>query len=263
MIAWVAMAGVIFLLVLPNFVFRFCFSLFLPIKNYDHSTIEELYFALTNTLLVFLMSFFVVSYFWSATNEIVGEFSFVLPIYYLAVVVEALLLGFLCCCYSWLKFKCGDTRFFKLYHAFAAKFLFRHIPEWHMILSDFGEYKATVLVDVMTVENHLYQGKVGTYFTDKEGQLTGIFIVKAKRFQLDYYLKDREANKAKPIGDYWKPIPGKNLYLLADKIINFNVRYEVLSPSESEMEQLVLKELMKSMGGQKLSVKVTISPPKE
>ena len=290
MTAWVAAAGFIFLLAVPNFLFRFCFSIFLPIKGTDYSTSKELYFALTNTAIVFLLSFLfarqfysvpISNYetvlsglhsteyfnqspvnFWKAAHQVAWEFVYILPFFYLAVGLEGLSLGGLCICYSWLKFKLGNTGLFKIYHFFMERFLFRHIPEWHMILSDFGEYRATVVADVMTLENHLYQGNVGTYFTDKEGQLTGIFLLDAKRFQFDHYLADRKDDKAKPVSEYWKAIPGKNLYILSDKILNFNIHYKSVLHSEAKVREIVAKELAKSLPTQKFSVKISLSEEK-
>jgi hypothetical protein len=47
---------------------------------------------------------------------------------------------------------------------------------------------------------------------------------------------DRKKNRAKDLSDYWKAIPGANLYVSYDKTVTLNLRYEL--PDEDLLERL-------------------------
>lgn len=101
------------------------------------------------------------------------------------------------------------------------------VSKWHVLLTPFnfapGEH--TVAADLMTVEDHLYQGLVRDYFLDKDGDLSGILLEKPRRFDRRGYLVAKEKDPQTSAEHFWKEIPSANLYLPADKMLSLNVRY--------------------------------------
>ncbi len=73
----------------------------------------------------------------------------------------------------------------------------------------------------------------------KDGELRGLLLKNAKRFQYSKLEADRIANIAKPNGQYWKDIPGANMYISYDKIVTLNLRYEM--PNDTLLQFLSQK----------------------
>lgn len=91
-------------------------------------------------------------------------------------------------------------------------------------------------MDVLTTADVLYKGHVLNFFLDKEGELSGIFLEYPRRFDRLGFIGDREKGVAKSDTDsYWKNIPGNNLYIPNEKIVNLNVRY--LTENEATLLQ--------------------------
>ncbi len=83
-------------------------------------------------------------------------------------------------------------------------------------------------VDVLTVEDHLYQGFVdegGGYFVDVNGELSGLLLTKARRFDRPGYLAAKCANASTMPDAFWRQIPGSDLYIPSGKIVSMNLRY--------------------------------------
>ena len=83
----------------------------------------------------------------------------------------------------------------------------------------------SVAADLLTAEDHLYQGIIGDYFLDPDGELSGILLTVPRRFDRTGYLAAKEKNPSTTASQFWKEIPGYNLYLPRDKILSLNLRY--------------------------------------
>ena len=117
----------------------------------------------------------------------------------------------------------------RLYERWAGEFLLKNISEWHALLTPFTFAKnppRKVLVDVITSDDHLYRGEVGDYYIDTNGRLTGILLDDTYRFDRKGYLTDKQLGQPRAKSEYWKAIPGQNLYLAADRISTLNLSYE-------------------------------------
>src|SRR5437660_2546212 len=133
--------------------------------------------------------------------------------------------------------------------------LLRRVSEWHPLFTPFVFHpreKRRVEVDVMTTDMHLYRGTVKSHFINKDGLLTGLILKDAKRFQYSRLEADREVGAQKPIEEYWKPIPGSNLYIPYEKTVTLNLRYELPDPGMAK----VLKDAVSRITGMDTSVTV-------
>ena len=111
--------------------------------------------------------------------------------------------------------------------------LLKRVSEWEPLFTDFVFHprdKRRVEVDLMTSDNHLYRGTIENHFLDKDGELRGLLLKNAKRFQYSKLKADLLAGKQKPTEQYWKDIPGSNMYVPYDKIVTLNLRYELSKP---------------------------------
>jgi hypothetical protein len=118
------------------------------------------------------------------------------------------------------------------------------ISEWHVLLTDFATPGArqSIEIDVMSVDGILYQGRLKDYFFDVEGELAGILLSHARRFDREEYLNDKKADLqmamekksagqaiapfTKATSEYWEEIPGADLfYIPKERISNINVRH--------------------------------------
>jgi hypothetical protein len=166
--------------------------------------------------------------YWSAANQVIRRQARLLFWYYLLVLSEAFLYARLSAKYGlWRATLTGWRR--RLYMSVADKILLPSVSEWHLLLTPFY-YPPTppreVWVDVLTTGDVLYKGHVNSYFLDKEGELSGVFLESPRRFDRQGLLRDREQKAPKRDNDsYWTDIPSNNLYIPSDKISNLNVRY--------------------------------------
>jgi hypothetical protein len=175
--------------------------------------------------------------------------------YYLAVFIEALIIGSFTCYY-------GNIRAWKPFgwnlknaKRFYEKFFLPSISEWHAMFTPFtfATYpKRIVQVDVLTSDGMLYQGEVDDFHVNSEGRLMGILMKNARRYLRAEFLEDRKANKDRPRESYWRAIPGESFYLIADKISNLNLSYLPQEPL-AELAQGSLKKL-------KITASVKIQP---
>src|SRR5690349_3625547 len=128
----------------------------------------------------------------------------------------------------------------------AGKLLLRRVSEWHALLTPFVFHpneRRVVEVDLMTVDRHLYRGEVSDFFLDRDGQLTGLLLKQAKRYQYAKLEADRAAGKSLPLEDYWKNIPGANLFVPYDKTVTLNLRYEMPPADVTELLNKVIAQL--------------------
>jgi hypothetical protein len=118
----------------------------------------------------------------------------------------------------------------------------QNISEWHVLLTSFLFPGTTIHVDVLTIEDHLYQGDVLDYTRDREGNLAGLYLNNAQRYDRTglladraELLADRAERKAKANAEYWRAIPGKRLFIFADKISTLNVRPQTTLAAAGEL----------------------------
>jgi hypothetical protein len=134
----------------------------------------------------------------------------------------------------------GRLRHFGPYAWFASRMLIPALSEWHVLLTDFNfppRERRSVEIDAMTKGNILYRGNVADYFLGTSGELSGLLLKAAQRFQYDKLVDDRKAGKARESSDYWKPIAGGgNFYLPNDNIASLNIRYQLPT---TEFEKIV------------------------
>lgn len=176
--------------------------------------------------------------FWSSLNSVLKRQGRFLSWFYFLVVVEAG--GF-----SWLahQFRAGKRRWRDRIGAWVLPPV---ISEWHVMLTDFGSpsLKRAIELDILSTDGILYQGKLKDYFFDVEGELSGILLSHALRFDRDEYIDHKRAdilgtlNKSmfrkppKPFTQessmYWREIPGADLfYIPKSRIANINVRHVI------------------------------------
>ncbi len=142
--------------------------------------------------------------------------------YYGLIFIEGIWFGYL-------TRKYGDWSDHRIYQWVARKILLPNVSEWQLLLTDFSfpkRPKRDVFADVLC-DDHLYRGKVGDYFLDTSGQLSGIFLKNVERFRRKDYEQacQRQGNVFVQKGIFWTEIPGANFYTPANQITNLNVRF--------------------------------------
>jgi hypothetical protein len=165
--------------------------------------------------------------FWHALNKVIRRQARFLFWYYLLVLLESRIFAWFTRNYGkWsttLKGRRG-----KVYSLLANKVLLPTVSQWHVLLTTFSypsEPKREVWVDVLSTVDILYTGHVVSFFLDKDGELSGIFLEHPRRFDRKGYLDDAQHGKQREKDTYWKKIPSNNLYIPNEKIVNLNVRY--------------------------------------
>lgn len=122
-------------------------------------------------------------------------------------------------------------------------FLLKHVSEWQILFTTITlrsqDRKKAVEVDVIC-DGTLYRGRLVNWFTGQDGALAGIFITEAARFRRDDWNRDSLDDRQCKREDYWRPIPGAKLYLVADSISNYNVRYVDTLESSSDLISNIL-----------------------
>ncbi|MGH9743691.1 MAG: hypothetical protein ACRD51_15205, partial [Candidatus Acidiferrum sp.] len=116
----------------------------------------------------------------------------------------------------------------------------------YVLLSPFllpAKPKRKVIADLMTGDDHLYRGQVVGHEVDTDGNLRGVLISEALRFDRRSYLQDKDSGKAISPNGYWKKIPGKNLFIFADKLSTLNLSYQPPASTIQETLQEMLKKL--------------------
>jgi len=254
MLALLASYFVIFYFLVPSRIFRFS-AFFLKLKRFQRTQTEEITFAFLFAILPFafaaLTSFSLEALFgygfasWRHYQDILEAayseelFRNHLPRFWssLSIVVVAqilFLMAFYIFCFVevfifiGLVKKWGDWREQHPRYKWFADKLLRNISEWDMLLTPFNfprRENRIVVSDVLTVEDHLYQGIVKEYYLSTDGELTGIFLKSPYRFNHGDYKAKKEVDPSVKKKGFWIRIPGENLYLPKDKILNLNVWY--------------------------------------
>jgi hypothetical protein len=252
MLALLASYFVIFFFIVPSRIFRIS-ALFLKLKKFQRTRTEEITFAFLFAIVPFsiaaAVSLFLeargtlvswrhyqeifnaayseeyfrnsVPQFWSSLSDIVVAQSLFLVAYYLLCLLEVFL-------FVELVKKWGDWHERHRFYKWFAEKLLRNISEWDMLLTPFNfprNEKRIVVCDALTVEDHLYQGIVRDYYLSLEGELTGVFFKPAYRFNRQGYTAKKLGDASTRAEDFWVRVPGDNLYVPKDKILNLNVWY--------------------------------------
>ncbi len=281
MIALLASLVLIVYFLVPGVLFRFFFSLFIPLKKFHRTKGEEIRFAVVVALIPLGVAaillwesgwfarhpfgfvsadyriVFAAAYsesffqhheeaFWQSAARAFWVQGILLAWYYFFLVVEAVPLGSL---------SRGYGRFHKnpFYGWWARKILLPSISEWHVLLTAFAFPAKTprdVMADVLTSDDHLYRGVVADHYVDREGKLSGILLKEVIRFDRVTYLREKGSGSVRPVSSYWKPIPGQNVCIFAGKIININLSYEAPPPK-------LIQQVVQDLG---IAARVKVAP---
>ena len=291
MLALIASAGLVFYLLVPGILFKGLFSLFIPLDKFHRTRSEELTFGAFASLLPLALTFLVVlsagwfgnhpfyfpdsaaqttsdyqtafssaysetffsqhqQEFWGAASRIAHRQARILVWLYIFTASEALLFG-------WLGKNFGRFHKFKPYDFAANKFLLPNISPWYFLLTPFmwpPKPERKVMVDLLTSDDHLYRGQVVGHEVDTDGNLRGVLISESLRFDRRTYLKDKDLDPSVNPDDYWKKIPGKNLFVFADKLATLNLSYLPPASTMPEILQQILSKL-------KIDAQVSVESP--
>jgi hypothetical protein len=290
MIALTASLFLLFYVLVPGGIFRFALSLAVPLKKFHKTKTQEISFAVLASFLPFWFAMALTwsfvnwpfpshesnqmrreayrtvfvgldndkelevlvksGVFWRSTTNILRRQTRFLIWFYLLVMAEAA--GF-----WWLTTRYGRLTGHRLYDFFADHVLIPSISEWHILLTDFAvriDIPREVDVDILTTESFLYQGRVSQYFLNAEGDLSGILLSNASRFDREEYSEHRKLDLQNQIGGitttltqpksaYWKKIEGANLFFIpSQRISNLNSRHATSAPAASRAAQARLQE---------------------
>jgi hypothetical protein len=253
---------------IPGIVFRGFFSLFLPLRRFQRTRIEEIAFAVkvcaVPFVIVALLAWFTnLAYrlpihtgidsaslasaayvvlraavddtfvrgdsafaaYLHMSREVLSFAVNLLLAYYAFLALEACLLG-------WFGSKFGDPRYRERFRWIVERVLLPGISEWYVLLTTFTSRKDSprvVVADVLTTDDHLYHGQVENYYLDKDGALSGILLSNTFRFDRQGYVRSLQQGPVANRQPFWKRIPGKNVYVFADRITNININQELLA----------------------------------
>jgi hypothetical protein len=137
------------------------------------------------------------------------------------------------------------------------------LSEWAVLLTNFGSPKtrAYIELDVLSTDGVLYQGRLRDYYFSSEGDLAGVLLSGASRYDRVQYAAHQQVDFAAKVAKwpsepehrftrdratYWRAIPGADLfYIPREKISNVNVRH-VTSPEDvpkAAQERLVERKI--------------------
>lgn len=281
MIALIASAALVLFLLIPGILFKSIFSLFIPLDKFNRTRSEELSFSAFAAVIPLVMTILAVtsvgwfgnhpfffpdsspqkvsdyqttfsalysesffsqhrSEFWGPSLRIAYRQARILVWLYFFTGLEALLFG-------WMGKNFGRFQKFRPYGFVADKFLLPNISSWYVLLTPFlwpPEPERKVMADLLTSDDHLYRGEIVAHEVDTDGKLRGVLISEALRFDRRTYLRDKDSGKKEvDPGDYWKKIPGKNLFIFADKLATLNLSYQPPASSIPNIIQQTLKKL--------------------
>jgi hypothetical protein len=124
------------------------------------------------------------------------------------------------------------------------------VSEWHVLLTSFNfpaRENRSVAVDVLSKDDILYRGNIVDHFLGVNGELSGLLLTGAHRFQYDKLKDDRKSNVVKNKEQYWTPIPGGgNFYLPGDNIASLNIRYPLPKAESLRLLNEIVKKLFKN-----------------
>ena len=245
-------------LLAPGAIYRLIFSFYIPAKRFVRSRTEEVVFSALVTLLPFALSCLLLlgtplgrtptlatggskrAAYAAVLNSVLPGSdvpTHQVPGAYLRSFEEQarflVWLWLLCGLEGWLAGRVishyGDMPANSRLKRLCEKTLLLHVSEWQILFTTFALPSAdkhlAVVVDALTTLEILYRGKLTDWSLDADGKLAGVYITGASRYARELLDRDREAGAAAPLEEYWRPIPGARLYLVASTIANYNLRY--------------------------------------
>ena len=273
MIAIVAGFVLVAYLLAPGAIYRLTFSFYISSKRFQRTRTEEVVFSVLVTLVPFFLTWLLLLHTpigsYPAIHNPVGKHEAYRDILssllsyatkgtptlidaYLRAAAEQgrfiVVLWLLCALEGWQTGRVirsyGDYPDGSFLRGFCDRFLLKNVSEWQVLFTTLSlrsnDPRTVVEIDALSSLNILYRGRLVNWFTDQAGQLEGIFLINAQRFRRDQLARDRAANIVKDSSAYWAPVPGSNLYLVADSLTSYNVRY--VEPSDIEFVEQELGE---------------------
>ena len=275
MIAIVAGFVLVAYLLAPGAIYRLTFSFYISSKRFQRTRTEEVVFSVLVTVIPFLLAWILLlhtplgslppthpaSYpslgkreaYRAVLSSLLSDTTKGTPVLlaaYLRCAAEQArfiaVLWLFCALEGWLTGRVirsyGDYADGSFLRKFCDRFLLKNVSEWQVLFTTLAlpsnDPRTIVEIDALSSLNILYRGRLVNWFTDQAGQLEGIFLIHAQRFQRDLLARDRAANIQKPNEDYWVPVPGSNLYLVASSLTSYNVRYAEPTDLEFVEEEL-------------------------
>jgi hypothetical protein len=260
-------------LLAPGAIYRLTFSFYISSKRFQRTRTEEVVFSVLVTLIPFLLSWILLLHtplggfpaihsaiakrdaYRAVLSSLLSDTTKGSPVLvsaYLRAAAEQArfiaLLWLLCAVEGWQTGRVirsyGDYPDGRFLRGFCDLFLLKNVSEWQVLFTTISlrsdDPRTVVEIDALSTLDILYRGRLVNWFTDQNGQLEGIFLINAQRFQRDQLARDRTNNIFKKNDEYWVPVPGSNLYLVAGTLASYNVRY--VQPSEIEFVEQELGE---------------------
>ena len=273
MIAIVAGFLLVAYLLAPGAIYRLTFSSYISSKRFQRTRTEEVVFSVLVTLIPFVLAWILLLHTplggYPAIHGSIGKREAyrailssllsdtthgspaLLSAYLRATSEQArfvAVLWLLCAAEGWLTGRVirsyGDYADGSFLRSFCDRFLLKNVSEWQVLFTTLSlrsdDPRTVVEIDALSTLNVLYRGRLVNWFTDQTGQLEGIFLINAQRFRREQIARDRASNIFKDNEDYWAPVPGSNLYLVASTLANYNIRY--VEPSDIEFVEQELGE---------------------
>ncbi|MDQ2834044.1 MAG: hypothetical protein M3Y50_09935 [Acidobacteriota bacterium] len=273
MIAIVAGFILVAYLLAPGAIYRLTFSFYISSKRFQRTRTEEVVFSVLVTVIPFFLAWILLLHtplgaspaihtavgkreayrqvLSSLLSDTAKASPTLIPAYLRSAAEQGRfvsVLWLLCALEGWLTGRVirnyGDYPDGSFLRGFCDRFLLKNVSEWQVLFTTLAlpsdDPRTTVEIDALSTLNILYRGRLVNWFTDQNGQLEGIFLIHAQRFRRDQLARDRDANIVKDSSSYWAPVPGSNLYLVANNLTSYNVRY--LEPSELEFVEEELGE---------------------
>jgi hypothetical protein len=260
-------------LLAPGAIYRLTFSFYISSKRFQRTRTEEVVFSVLVTLIPFVLAWILLLHTplggYPAIHTSIGKREAyrailssllsdsahgspaLLSAYLRATSEQArfvAVLWLLCAVEGWLTGRVirsyGDYADGSFLRSFCDRFLLKNVSEWQVLFTTLSlrsdDPRTVVEIDALSTLNVLYRGRLVNWFTDQTGQLEGIFLINAQRFRREQIARDRASNIFKDNEDYWAPVPGSNLYLVASTLANYNIRY--VEPSDIEFVEQELGE---------------------
>jgi hypothetical protein len=260
-------------LLAPGAIYRLTFSFYISSKRFQRTRTEEVVFSVLVTLIPFVLAWILLLHTplggYPAIHGAIGKRDAyrailssllsdsahgspaLLSAYLRATSEQArfvAVLWLLCAAEGWLTGRVirsyGDYADGSFLRGFCDRFLLKNVSEWQVLFTTLSlrsdDPRTVVEIDALSTLNVLYRGRLVNWFTDQTGQLEGIFLINAQRFRREQIARDRASNIFKDNEDYWAPVPGSNLYLVASTLANYNIRY--VEPSDIEFVEQELGE---------------------
>ncbi len=273
MIAIVAGFLLVAYLLAPGAIYRLTFSFYISSKRFQRTRTEEVLFSVLVTLIPFVLTWILLLHtplgtypaihtpiakreaYRAILSSLLSDTTHGSPTLisaYLRAAAEQTrfiaLLWLLCAAEGWQTGRVirsyGDYADGGFLRAFCDRFLLKNVSEWQVLFTTLSlrsdDPRTVVEIDALSTLDILYRGRLVNWFTDQNGQLEGIFLINAQRFQRDQLARDRTNNIFKKNEEYWVPVPGSNLYLVASTLTSYNVRY--VPPTDIEFVEQELGE---------------------